>query len=193
MNIENVCGDETGRNTVDAAEINPFNGQALGHLDHTSFGSIVLWTLVMTTLRLGSLSGATYRRLFLGHIHQRCADRCREDNVAVPLLFENSSSSLSSIKSAIKVDIHDIPPLLRGIIFCCGARCDPGVDDNNVQFPKVFGNLLYRIFNFPLITNIGFVCCSLHIILGCDFCGGGCGGIGSVVDEGDLIMSTALF
>ena len=193
MNIENVCGDETGRNTVDAAEINPFNGQALGHLDHTSFGSIVLWTLVMTTLRLGSLSGATYRRLFLGHIHQRCADRCREDNVAVSLLFKNLGSSLSSIKSAIKVDVHNIPPLLRGIIFCCCARCDPGVDDNNVQFPKIFGNLLYSIFNFPLIANIGFVCCSLHIILGRDFCGGCCGGIGSVVDEGDLIMSTALF
>ena len=193
MNIEDIRGDETRRDTVYAAEINPFNGQALGHLDHTSFGSIVLWTLVMTTLRLGSLSGATYRRLFLGHIHQRCADRCREDNVAVSLLFENSSSSLSSIESAIEVDIHNIPPLLRGIIFCCGARCDPGVNDNNVQFSKIFGNLLYSIFNFPLATNIGFVCHSLHIILGRDFCSSCCGGIGSVVDDGDLIMSTALF
>lgn len=146
----------------------------------------------MITLPLGSFSGATYRSLFLGHIHQRCADRCREDNVAVSLLFKNLGSSLSSIKSAIKVDVHNIPPLLRGIIFCCCARCDPGVDDNNVQFPKIFGNLLYSIFNFPLIANIGFVCCSLHIILGRDFCGGCCGGIGSVVDEGDLIMSTAL-
>ena len=147
----------------------------------------------MITLQLGSLSGVTYCRLFLGHIHQRCADRCREDNVAVSLLFENSSSSLSSIESAIEVDIHNIPPLLRGIIFCCGARCDPGVNDNNVQFSKIFGNLLYSIFNFPLATNIGFVCHSLHIILGRDFCSSCCGGIGSVVDDGDLIMSTALF
>lgn len=42
MDIENLCRNESRRNAVDPAEVNPLNRQALGQLNDTGLGSIVL-------------------------------------------------------------------------------------------------------------------------------------------------------
>lgn len=45
VNIQNLGCDESGRDAIDAAKINPFHRQALGQLNNTSFGSIVLFVV----------------------------------------------------------------------------------------------------------------------------------------------------
>jgi hypothetical protein len=43
MDVEDICGDESRRNAVDAAEIDPFNGQAFSQLDDRRFRGVVLF------------------------------------------------------------------------------------------------------------------------------------------------------
>jgi hypothetical protein len=49
MDVENVCCDEPRRDAVDAAEIDPFDGQAFGELDDRCFRRVVLSSLAPIT------------------------------------------------------------------------------------------------------------------------------------------------
>jgi hypothetical protein len=42
MNVQNFSGDEARGYAVNTAEVYPFNRQALGHLNNTGLGCVVL-------------------------------------------------------------------------------------------------------------------------------------------------------
>lgn len=42
VNVEDIRHDKTGRYAIDATEIDPFDGEAFGHLDEGCFGGVVL-------------------------------------------------------------------------------------------------------------------------------------------------------
>jgi hypothetical protein len=42
MDVKDVGSDKARRDTVDTAEINPFDGKTLGQLHYASFGSVIL-------------------------------------------------------------------------------------------------------------------------------------------------------
>lgn len=74
----------------------------------------------------------TYSNLFLWNIHQCCADGGREDDISVTLLLEYLRSRLSSIKSSIEINFHDITPVFSSVILGGDIRSDSRVDYDDV-------------------------------------------------------------
>lgn len=96
---------------------------------------------------MGCCKNQPYRCLLLWNIDQRCTNRSREDDISAPLRLENLRSSLGRVECPIEVDIHNMLPLLRGILLSGDARCDTRVYDHDIEFSKILHNVLHCCVN----------------------------------------------
>lgn len=94
---------------------------------------------------------STYSRLFLGHIDQIGADGDSKDDTAKALGFENSCSCLSAIESTIQIHLHNLLPLVWGVVLCCDCCCHARISNDNVQMFEIMGNLLDSCLDVLLV------------------------------------------
>lgn len=127
--------------------------------------------------------------MLLRNIHQRRAHRRREDDVAASLGFEDLRCSLRGVECAVQVHLHDLLPLLGGVVLRRDVRGDPRVDDDDVESSKVGGNLLDGPLDLSLVADVRLVSCGPDVVRRGDFGGGRVGRFGRVVDQRDLIVS----
>lgn len=123
MHRQHICSNEARRNAVDATIINPLNRQTPRQLDQPSLRCVV-------------------RGLLLRHIDQYRTDRRRKDQVAKTLWFEDPGSRLSGEERPVKVDLHDLAPLLGRVLFGRVVRGNASVCDDDIELAKVLRYLL---------------------------------------------------
>lgn len=71
--------------------------------------------------------------------------------------FKDLASSLGSVHRAVKVDAHDIAPLVIGILESWNLRCNASIGNTHIQFSKVFGDLIDGVRDLFLIGDVGLV------------------------------------
>jgi hypothetical protein len=125
--------------------------------------------------------------LLLRKIHKASTDRSSEDDVPEALLLEDSGGGLRGVESSIEIDLHDLAPLFASVVFRRLIGCNSGVGDDDIQFPKIFGDFPDNIFDFWLIANVGLICRCLDIIRSFNLRCNGIRIFGRVVDDGNLI------
>lgn len=60
------------------------------------------------------------------------------------LHLEYPAGSLGRVESTIKIDLHDLAPLIGGVVLGGDARDNPRVDDHDIKFPEILHDLLYN-------------------------------------------------
>lgn len=98
------------------------------------------------------------------------------------LLLKDLCGRLCGIECAVQVDVHDLAPLLGGIILSRDGGCDARVDNDDIESPKVFLDLGNCALDLVLVGHVGLVCARGDLVRRCDFGGRRVGCVGSVVD-----------
>lgn len=124
--------------------------------------------------------------MLLWDIDQIRTDGGREDNISMALYLEYPAGSLGRVESTIKIDPHDLAPLIGGVVLGGDIRDNPRVDDHDIKFPEILHDLLHNRLDLRLDGHIGFVRCRAYVVSRCNL---GCnciGGMGCMIDQSDL-------
>jgi hypothetical protein len=100
--------------------------------------------------------------------------------------FEDPSCCLSREESAIKVDSHDLAPLLGGAVLGRIVVSDAAVGYNDIEPAKVFCDLLDSRLDDLGISYIRLICCGLDGVGTGNVSSSGCCVFRRAVDYRDL-------
>lgn len=83
--------------------------------------------------------------------------------------LENSRGCLRRVESTIKVNFHDLAPLLGSVVFRWMMRCDTSISHHDVKFAEFFRNLLQSCLNGGRDFDFRLICLAPYIVRLSDF------------------------